>query len=715
MASFDTLYNAFFPLKTKKHNKSLNPREPWMSNGILISRKRKNQLSNTCIKTPTPFNRTEFKKYRNLYKSVIRNAKKLYFEKQLLANQKNLRKTWQILFSTIHKSNKKTNDLNNLVINGVNLDDPALMACHFNNFFTNIASSTVRNINPSNKCPTSLISQNPNSFSFLDTPLTKKEILDATKLLADKKTPDYTGVSTNFIKQTISSLINPIFHILNLSLCTGTVPLQFKIAKVIPIFKSGERTSMDNYRPISLLSSFSKIMEKIVASRLLTFLDTNNILTKWQFGFRAGHSTSHPMVHFVNKITEALNSKKHSIGIFCDLKKAFDTCDPQILLLKLKKYGIDGTELSWFKSYLTERQQFVSVKNKSSPLLKITLGVPQGSILGPLLFLLYINDLPLSSAFLTLLFADDTTLLLSHDDLKTLVKLVNAEFRKVCEFFRINRMVLHPDKTNFILFSRSNLNQDVELFCNNNNEDQNLECNISLIHRVTSEDPIPAVKFLGVFFDPSLNFKFHISKIKSKLSKALYALRMVKNTLNQKSLLLLYNSIFHCHLLYAIQIWSCSRSGPLNEIFKMQKAAIRIVSGSSYNSHTEPLFKKLQILPLPDLITFSKLQFMHRFSQKFLPLSFNDTWVKNSVRIIGENEIQLRNFNQLQPAHSTLTSLDVFPLYNFPKLWQDFSDEHIKIVRKPSEFDAKLKKYFINDLASNIVCNRLFCPACLQT
>ena len=134
---------------------------------------------------------------------------------------------------------------------------------------------------------------------------------------------------------------------------------------------------------------------------------------------------------------------------------------------------------------------------------------------------------------------------------------------------------------------------------------------------------------------------------------------MVKNTLNQNSLLLLYNSIFHCHLLYAIQIWSCSRSGPLNEIFKMQKSAIRIITGSSYNSHTEFLFKRLQILPLPDLISFSKLQFMHRFLQKFLPSSFYETWIKNSVRNIGENKIQLCNFDQLQHAHSNLTSLQL--------------------------------------------------------
>ena len=145
----------------------------------------------------------------------------------------------------------------------------------------------------------------------------------------------------------------------------------------------------------------------------------------------------------------------------------------------------------------------------------------------------------------------------------------------------------------------------------------------------------------------------------------------------------------------------------------MQKAAIRIIAGAKYNSHTEPLFKKLQILPLPDLITYNKLQFMQRFTQQFLPESFNDVWVKNAIRNIGENEIQLRNANQFQITASTLTSLDILPLFDFPKTWQTFPDEQIKIIRKTLEFDSKLKKYFIDDLDSQVNCNRLLCPACL--
>ena len=297
----------------------------------------------------------------------------------------------------------------------------------------------------------------------------------------------------------------------------------------------------------------------------------------------------------------------------------------------------------------------------------------------------------MASEFLALLFADDTTLIASHENLEQLTLFVNAQFRKVCEFFRINKMVLHPDKTKFMLFEKYHPNQNIKIFMNNNNTNEDNPSQISELGRITENDQIPAIKFLGVFFDPCLNFKYHLSILHKKLSKALYSLRLVKNILSKTSLLLLYNSLFHCHLLYAIQIWSCTSSGPINEIFKMQKAAIRIINGSNYNSHTEPIFKKLEILPLPDLITFTKIQFMQRFSQKMLPTSFRETWVRNSIRLIGENEILLRNADQLTLNKHRLSSYAKNPLFDFPKIWETFPDEQLKFIRNTYEFDTKLK------------------------
>ena len=191
---------------------------------------------------------------------------------------------------------------------------------------------------------------------------------------------------------------------------------------------------MDNYRPIALLSTFSKILEKIVCNRLSNYLENNNLLSKFQYGFRKEHSTLHPMIHFMNKITNALENKMHTIAIFCDLRKAFDSCNHQILLSKLNRMGLSGTELRWFENYLTNRQQYVFVNGSSSSCLTTEIGVPQGSILGPLLFLIYINDFPNASDFLTLLFANDTTLMYSHADINELITLVNVQFRKVVNF-----------------------------------------------------------------------------------------------------------------------------------------------------------------------------------------------------------------------------------------------------------------------------------------
>ena len=191
---------------------------------------------------------------------------------------------------------------------------------------------------------------------------------------------------------------------------------------------------MDNYCPISLLSCFSKLIEKIVCNRLTSFLDVNHLISNSQFGFRKNHSTLHPLVHFLNYVAKALDKKQHCIAIFCDLRKAFDTVNHHILLGKLKKMGVWGNKLAWFQDYLLNRQQLVSINGFSSLLKILSIGVPQGSILGPLLFLIYINDLPLCSQLFALLFADDTTLLLADENLNNLIANVNREFKKNCRF-----------------------------------------------------------------------------------------------------------------------------------------------------------------------------------------------------------------------------------------------------------------------------------------
>ena len=487
-----------------------------------------------------------------------------------------------------------------------------------------------------------------------------------------------------------------------------------KIAKISPVHKGGDRSSMDNYRPISLLSCFSKILEKIVCKKLTCFLENNNLISSSQYGFRSGHSTIHPMVQFMNYVSETLNKKQHAVAIFCDLRKAFDTCNHTILFKKMEKMGIRGLTLDWFKNYLTDRKQFVNINGASSNLLNSTIGVPQGSILGPILFLIYINDLPYCSTLLAILFADDTTLLASGDNIEELILHVNMEFKKIVTFFRSNMLSLHPEKTQFILFSNSNVakGKEIKLNIDMNNENEKNPNLIKEIKRVTSNSDFPAVKFLGVLFDPDLNFKMQIRNISSKISKSLYILRRVKNILSEKALKTLYYSLIHCHLVYGIHIWSSTTVGVLNDIKVKQKNAIRTITLSKYNAHTLPLFKKLKILPLDSLIYFFRLQFMSKYVNGMLPISFNNVWVKRE-NWRGENfSITLRNSDDFYIPTALLSQTERQPYYLFPKLWCEFQNNDIKIIRNHVEFNVALKNYLLNELPVEVLCNRLFCPSC---
>jgi len=255
---------------------------------------------------------------------------------------------------------------------------------------------------------------------------------------------------------------------------------------------------------------------------------------------------------------------------------------------------------------------------------------------------------------------------------------------------------------------------NIDLFINNNSPGASVE-NPNLVHkmdRVEVNSAIPAMRFLGAFFDPNLNFKYHVELIISKVSRALYILRTVKNILTEKALKSLYYSLIHCHLIYAIPIWSICNQQLQKELYIKQKMAVRIVSGLKYNDHTEPMFKKLEILPLPQLIDFFSLQFMQRFVQGFLPLAFNETWTTNAIRREGQSHISLRNDNDMYAPPARLSITSNHPLTSFPKKWEGLTDESVRILRDKKEFDTALKNFFLQQLASHIKCTNPYCPSC---
>jgi hypothetical protein len=241
---------------------------------------------------------------------------------------------------------------------------------------------------------------------------------------------------------------------------------------------------------------------------------------------------------------------------------------------------------------------------------------------------------------------------------------------------------------------------------------QNEVNNIHKVELVGGNESQKSVKFLGVLFDEDFSFKYHIQNLRSKLSNALYLLRSSKNILPKESLTLLYYTMFHSHLIYAINIWSSAPPSSTNAIFKLQKKAIRILTNSNYNAHTEPLFKQLEILTLPDLISFFQYQFMHRYITNRVPVAFANTWTFNSNRQIGLNNINLRNQNLFQVPVANIKSLERIPYFLFPRIWNGFDNEAIKSIQTCNLFDENLKQMFIDDLNNFPTCNRIFCPAC---
>ena len=356
-----------------------NNRLPFVTRGLRLSIERKHKLRQIFEKNSTTENEIVYKTHRNKLTSLMRIAERNYFEEQLELNKQDIRKSWKTIKDIIGKNNNVTNSTMNYFINGLETNDPQIVSDAFNDYFIEIgpklASEITTNINPM-----SYVTHI--AYSIYIPEINQHEVEIVINSLKNGS-PGWDDISATIYKPFINLYIKPLTYLINMSIKEGIFPDEMKIAKVIPIYKSGNKALTCNYRPISVLNLFSKVFEKIMYNHLLDFINEHNILYSYQFGFRQKYSTNHAIITLVEKINEALYKGNIMIGVYIDLKKAFDTVNHNILLTKLYAYGIRGNVLKWFKSYLHNRQQFVYLNKAKSETKYVQCGVPQGSILGP--------------------------------------------------------------------------------------------------------------------------------------------------------------------------------------------------------------------------------------------------------------------------------------------------------------------------------------------
>jgi hypothetical protein len=462
---------------------------------------------------------------------------------------------------------------------------------------------------------------------------------------------------------------------MNKSMETGEVPDTLKLAKVIPIYKANEKDMFTNYRPISLLPCFSKILEKLMHKRVYSFLVKHNMLYNSQYGFRPKHSTTYAIIELVGDIMKAYDREESMLAVFVDLSKAFDTIDHSILINKLERYGIRGIALKWFQNYLNNRSQFVSYNGITSKTGSLAYGVPQGSVLGPLLFIIYTNDLPFCSTSGCILFADDTTIYRTGKDIDKLYNTLQNDIDQLCEWFRSNRLSLNAGKTNYMLFyNKQTVHSTKNIIVDNNP-----------INHANS------VKFLGVIIDEQLTWSTHIDKCAKKISSGLYAINAVKNILNTKNLKILYHSLIQSHLNYCNITWGYALKKYTNRLTILQKKAIRNITKSTYNAHTSPLFKDHGLLKLEDICNIQIAKLMHSYTHDDLPTNlmslFNSNTAFHSHNTRQHHDPHFMQYNTARMSNSFLAKC--------PKIWAQLP-HNIKDINKTSTFIRNVKKIMIS-------------------
>ena len=614
-----TNFKTKFTEVTNKHapliEKKVRGREtPWLSNEIKQLMRERDYAHRKARKTNKELDWSAYRRLRNRVNMSFRKAKENYSRKVVDENADNPRNFWKIVKRVIPNkaTGAKSSTTNPINVDGRVTTEATTIANGFCTFFTNI----VKRIQP-DQTPVAPTAQtkncsSPSGTSFQMKPTSKNFVCQQLKLLKTSKATGLDGIPARLLKDAAPTISAPLTAIINLSISTSTVPKEWKLARLVCLHKDGDKTYMDNYRPLSILPVASKILERVVQKQLIDYLAATNQLSPHQFGFRKHHSTQDAVTFFADHIRKGIDLGSLTGAVFIDMRKVFDTVNHTLLLNKLNDLGINGKERTWFTSYLTDRRQLVMYNGTLSEPQAVVSGVPQGSILGPVFFTIYINDLPSHiQTAQVLLYADDTVIFHSSSDTKELKRVLQQDLNYLQIWARENRLSIHPIKTEAVLFGT---HQRIAV-----NNELNLVLGNACVKRVQH------YKYLGITLDANLNFHEHVERLHCKLSSRLGALRRTRKHLTVDAANKVYTATILPLLDYCDIAWSSIGKTACARLDKLQERASKLILPQS----REPL-KHLKWLPL------AKRRDMHTTTMTFrcmsgkVPVSFKQYFKRNS-------------------------------------------------------------------------------------